>query len=365
MSGDRSVLFVAHDIGGGRVLAPVIEACEAAEYRAPIIAAGPAMGVLKNAIGAPEATIPARKDLDRFLSSQQPAAIVTGTSANASLEQDAWAAARELNIPSIAIIDAAMNYSARLRRSTGKTERPDVICVVDAESRRQVETQIEFSGRIEIVGQPHLEHVRRNVDWHRHDRARARQIVYFSEPIVAAPGERHPIGFEQFEVFGKALGGFAETVGMSLSVKPHPNEKIEQWQDWITHFDPPPQGSLSIVTHDALELMRASDGVFGMCSMALVEASLAGLPTLALQPARRYGPNPIIDESTLIMLETDPVALVETTKRFTRDIEAGAPGAAPANPYLGSTARVMKVITQTMTPCKADSTPGHASGECL
>jgi hypothetical protein len=365
MPGAKSVLFVAHDIGSGRVLTPVAAACEAAGYQAPVIAVGPASAVLKNTVNASGSALPEPKDLGRFLSAQKPATIVTGTSASASLEQDAWAAARALGVPSIAIIDAAMNYSKRLERSTGKTELPDVICVVDAESQRQLSDLVEISTRIEIVGQPHLEHVGRKVGWHRHERRHPRQIIFFSEPIVAEPGERHRIGFEQFEVFGNALPGFAETVGMSLAVKPHPNEDVEQWQSWISHLDSPPQVTLSVTTQDALELMRQADGVFGMCSMALVEASLAGIPALALQPARYYVPNSIIDESTSIMLETDPATLVETTRRFVRDIEAGALGSAPANPYLGSTARVMKVISQTLEPNRPGTASARASGENL
>lgn len=353
-----TLLFAAHDIGGGRVLVPVVEACRAARYRVAVMAQGPARQVLAGDLSMPDSL----GDVVRAMSDLGPVVAVTGTSAKAMLEHGVWAAARRLRIPSVALVDASINLLERFLRPADGGAQPDVIGVIDTQSRRALLALKQVSARIEVVGQPHLERVGEIVGAKRRLSRSRHRFVYFSEPIVDAPGGRHRVGFDQFSVLERALPGFADAGKTSLIVKPHPNENPDPWRHWLARVARPAGVSLSLGNGDALRLMADAQGVLGMASMALIEASLAGIPTLALQPGRSYCPNPRIDASPAIRLLTDPSTLGESTGRFVREAMADAGDHVLAShPFAGSTERVMQVIAEAIAAGDGERAKANAA----
>lgn len=349
MSNTKTVLFAAHDMGGARVIAPVVDACRAAGHRIAIVEQGPARGMLKGVavivIDAHEET----KDVPSIMNDLSPAVVVTGTSASATLEHSLWAAARGQGVPSVAILDASINLATRFRRPQSFTSKPDVICVIDAESRRELEQQDDINSRIEVVGQPHLEMVGGRIGRSEELNSVSGRFVFFSEPIVVEPGEKHPIGFEQFSVAESIVSGLVGQEGVTLVIKPHPNETAQVWRDWIARTKTPDGIKIELGTGDALTLMAGAQGVLGMASMALIEAALAGIPALSLQPGRTYCPNPRIDSDAAIGLVTDPGKVIGSIRDFADAARANSRvSPTEKNPFAGSVERVMGVIDDMM-----------------
>ena len=363
MSRSATLLFAAHDIGGGRVLAPVAAAYRAAGHRVAVLADGPAREVLAGEGASGIASLGNHDDLARVLSDLRPAVAVTGTSATATLEHGVWDAARRLGIPSVAIVDAWINLSLRFRRTTDGGGQPDVICTIDDESRRELELLEEISARIEVVGQPHLERVADSVASRRRLPEAEARFVYFSEPMTQGPGEFHRVGYDQFTVVERLLPGLAGIDAVSLVIKPHPNESAQCWDDWLAGTTVAEEIRVSIATGDALDLMAEAHGVMGLASMALIESSLAGIPTLALQPARRYCPNRKIDANPAIWLVVDPSAIVESTRSFAQNAVAHAGAAsAPPQPFAGSLDRLIRVIDTLIQASRRIDAGARATG---
>ena len=296
------------------------------------------------------------EDVPGIMNDILPAVVVTGTSASATLEHSLWAAARGQDVPSVAILDASINLATRFRRPQSFTSMPDVICVIDAESRRELETQDDINSRIVVVGQPHLENVGGRIGRSEELNGGSGRLVFFSEPIVVEPGEIHPIGFEQFGIAASIVSGLSGLDGVTLVIKPHPNESVQIWQDWIARTKTPEGIGLEIGSGDALALMAVAQGVLGMSSMALIEAALAGIPALGLQPGRSYCPNPRIDSDEGIRLVTDPEKVIGSVRDFADATRANMRlSPTEKNPFAGSLQRVMGVIDDMMDAVSAAS----------
>ena len=333
----QTLFFAAHDTGGGRVLKPIIEAYQRTEYKVIVWAKGPAEAILTYTPWDRSNVDPAT-----ILKELSPTVVVTGTSASANFESDIWAAARELGIPSVAILDASINLYKRFVAG-----QPDLACVVDNDALHQLKEIPGFHARINVVGQPHLERIRRLIGPRKDIPRFPPQLVYFSEPCISAPGETHPIGYEQFIVAEALLPGLANFRGLTLTIKPHPNETTQHWLEWRNRVDIPTHLNVKISISDSIDLMRRTHGVLGLGSMALIEAALGGIPVLALQPGRRYCPNPRLDAHHAIQLITDPEMVVAATQEFVQAVMTDGNAEVTVDPtFVGSTTRATKVIDE-------------------
>ena len=158
------------------------------------------------------------------------------------------------------------------------------------------------------------------------------------------PGGVQAVGFEQFAVLAGLLPGLAAVGGLSLTIKPHPNESVHQWQEWLSELGPHHGVRAAVDTADAFTLMMDADGVLGMASMALVEAALSGVPVLALQPGRRYCPNPMVDAQPGISLVTDPDVVVDATRAFGQSVIGTRGTTTASSSFDGSIERILRVI---------------------
>ena len=329
-----TLLLAAHDIGGGHVLVPILEACRGPAYDVVVLASGPARTLFLD-----DARCADNSDVAQILSEFMPNIVVTGTSAVATLESELWEAARIAAIPSVAVLDTTINLEMRFAYS-----QPDVICAVDETSRRELEAATWCTARVEVVGQSHLERTHQLSRLRRPSGGRSGRLVFFSEPIAASPGGVHAVGYEQFSVLARLLPGLAAVGGLSLTIKPHPNETIHQWNEWLSDLEPHRGVRAGLDTADAFTLMMDADGVLGMASMALVEAAISGVPVLALQPGRRYCPNPMVDAQSGIRLVTDPDAVVDATRAFGESVTGLSGASTVSNSFDGSMERTLRVI---------------------
>lgn len=334
-----SLLFAAHDLGGGRVLARVIEACRKAGYLVNVRAQGPAI----EAVGA-DCAASAEEDWDRVLRDLKPALVVTGTSDTAVFESNVWIAARNQGALSVALLDASINLARRFTNA-----QPDLVGVIDEGSRQELQAPW-CRARIEVVGQPHLEKVGQMIGSYSNRSGPDGRFVYFSEPVADGPGRPSQVGYDQFTVARAILSALRPLAG-SLIVKPHPNEDFKLWERWLLEVEQQDGTRVEIAGGDALSLMAEVDGVVGMATMALLEAALAGIPVLALQPGRRYCPNPKVDANDRIRLIVDPQEIQRGTRAFAEDALLRRHERQPVlRPYPGSLDRIMAIIDELTQP---------------
>ncbi len=324
------ILFAAGDTGGANLLRPVAEACESAGHEVRRIAHGPARALW----GGASRTVLA--ELRAFA----PDLAVTGTSENADFEQTLWRRAREFDVGTIAAIDAWMNLSDRFLRSPDGVQ-PDALLVIDEEMKREIKRAGWCRARLYVGGQPHLEHQAIHLGRRRALRRPNAPclLVYFSEPLAGtAAAER--IGYDQFLVAGLIANRLANHSPLNFLIQPHPKEPAGPWHAWVSGHSFPHGLDVSVSERTTEELLVEADAVTSMASMVVIEAAVAGIPALAVQPHRNYCPNPTIDEMSTIRLVIEPSDLADALGAvLTTDRRMNS-----ANGFEGSTEACLRVI---------------------
>ena len=285
------IALAAHDPGGASVLAAAAPSLRARGHGLLWLPAGPAARLWReageyvpDAVDAEAATAAIAQAL--------PGLLLTGTSFFDGFERTLWMASRHLRILSFAVLDSWTNLELRFTPAEGPAEQPDALGVMDESTRAQIAAEGWCRARLFVVGQPHLAARTERLVRRRRARPRggAKRIVFFSEPITEDYGPTAR-GFTQYEVatvVARALDGHP---GLVLAVKPHPREADAGWRDWLART---PNARLAV--DDTETLLAAADGVLGMTTMALIEACLAGIPALSLQPERPKIYNLVLEE---------------------------------------------------------------------
>ena len=242
--------------------------------------------------------------------------LVTGTGF-ADTERQWWRRARERGVPSLAVIDAWNNLELRFRLD-GQPCWPDAVAVPDADVAARLGALAPPEVAIAVIGQPHLEAVTARLKAARaaapgNDRP---TLAWVSEP-VAEDYPNRARGFEQYEVFQALAAHLPE--GIRLLVCPHPREDRARWAALAA------EAGAELADRPTPALLPQMDGVIGMLTMVLIEAALAGIPALALQPGRKGPSDPIIDR--LCPVVTDPAGMAPAIAAFIAGL-----GTAPAVP---------------------------------
>ncbi|MEK7246397.1 MAG: hypothetical protein AAB223_10310, partial [Pseudomonadota bacterium] len=195
------------------------------------------------------------------------------------------------------VLDSWSNLEFRFTPAEGSAEQPDALGVIDDDTRAQIAAKGWCRARIFVVGQPHLaartERLRRRR--RRRPSGSAKRIVFFSEPIIVDYGPTAR-GFTQFEVATLAAQALAGSPGIVMDVKPHPREADADWRDWLARTP-----NARLAAEDTETLLAAADGVLGITTIVLIEATLAGIPALSLQPERPEILNPALEEMVQVV----------------------------------------------------------------
>lgn len=305
------LLFAAHDPGGAQMIgAPVPELLRRG-HEVDFVAAGPAVKLWRNE-GREVTAIEGAADLEGAIL-RKPDAVVAATGFG-EVERAAWQWAGRAGLRSMAAIDS---WTHLLRRFevTGGYDFPDVVAVIDTDTEAAFRAEAKGAVDVAVVGQPHLEAQTERLTAargeHRFDSS-APLVVFFSEPIIEDFGP-HARGFDQFQVFELALAALAEAAppGLRVVVKPHPRETMERWRDLVGKGGRSGGFQVELAAETAESLLKTADGVIGMTTMVLLEAHLARIPVLSLQPNRTGLVNPIIDRAAGAV--TDPAAIAVKT----------------------------------------------------
>ena len=310
--------LAAHDPGGAAVLAAAAPDLRAAGHDLFWLPGGPAAKLWREAgEAAPEAM--AAPAAAAALERAGPELLLTGTSFHDGFERALWAAARRLRVPSLAVLDAWTNIERRFQSSDGASEQPDAFGVMDEATRADVAAAGWCRARLFVTGQPHLAARTERLKRLRRGRrgGERKQVVFFSEPIIEDFGPTAR-GFTQFTVATLAAEALGANLRVHFSIKPHPRESESGWRDWLTRA---PRATLAV--GDTESLLGGADGILGMTTMVLLEAALAGIPVLSLQPDRVGPTNPLLDSTVPV------VARRADVPRLLSGWPAAAPAPAP------------------------------------
>lgn len=284
----QRLLIVARDPGAASALVPVAIASQA-----DVVAFPHAAPFFERA----GITIRALEDdrdgriAQQLLEELRPRVLVTGTSLRVERDGQWWAAARECGTPSLAVLDHWSHYAERFTVRQPFDRLPDRVAVMDeraADALRQLGFPAE---RLVVTGQPALDAV---LEARPRGRAAARAqwgvttetrvVLFASEPIAGDLGGASPYDqTDALDVLVRAMAGME--VDTTIVVRHHPREG----RDLIAKRFP----ELRIDSvPSARAAMAGADTVVGITSIFLLEAALAGIPVLSVQPVAAPQPVP-------------------------------------------------------------------------
>lgn len=345
------LLFAAHDPGGANMLLPVMALARDHGYRTSALGYGPAVAIWRGAgetIQAPE--MDNGETLAAALASLAPDLVVTATGTT-GIERALWRAARSAGIRTMAAIDAWPNLRRRFTGADGGLVQPDAVCAIDEPMRDAIAGDGWCRARLYVTGQPHLEAVVGRLD-----RARAAAgktaagateqplLVFFSEPLAEDYGDQD-LGFDQYRVIDALMAGLAGLGPLTLVVQPHPRDDRGRLKEFLGGRMAPEGITVRFGDGDTESLLAACDGVVGMTSMVLIEAALAAIPALSLQPGRTRVANPGVDGTGGVHIADDPAGVAAALAGFIAGLAVAGGGAVSRPVHLdGSATRFLAVI---------------------
>ncbi len=286
------IFAICGDPGGANAVAPVVNRLlEQTAFTVNLAAYYKAVAVFRDWY-LPFTEIPTEfsvEDAQSLLLEHGSQLLFAGTSVNQyELEKKFLAAARNLGIPSIAVLDFWANYAQRFsHRDSDLCYLPDRIAIMDDLAYREMVADGIPEDRLMITGQPAFDAVySRWIAYSAAERERNRYqfdlgqddfvVVFVSQPFSDLFGRDHRNpefpGYDERTVFADLLAGLEELSGrldrqVSLVVQPHPREG-DPWWDRIA------SESVRIhvtARHDFHSLALCSDLVTGITSTELVK----------------------------------------------------------------------------------------------
>jgi len=224
--------------------------------------------------------------IKRYLLKENPSFLITGTSLRDNIERDYIKAARQLDVPTLSVVDWWTNFKKRFVHSTSKELRiPDFIWVMDKGMKKRCPKDIYRKAKIIVGGNPYLSQISKHVKSRKAKRRivlkalgldpSRKTILYFAEPLYK--------GYNQFKIFEKICEAISEALSekkVNIIVKFHPNgqkRKIYKRYGSIANrrLHPAVCAKRFVINkHSASELIEISDYVWGMNTTPMLEAML-------------------------------------------------------------------------------------------
>ncbi|MEG3618560.1 hypothetical protein V5T82_08855 [Magnetovibrio sp. PR-2] len=307
-SHEHNVVAICHDPGGANMLLPVIEEMQQRGEKLTLIARGPGAAIWADGGMPLHSDVVGKDDLQSLIVSLQPNLLLTGTSMSESseygsdIDRDTWDIGRKMGVKTVAGVDASMNLELRFLHNVDKGQYyPEVLCLNNDATLASFKDLDLKDAKAHVVGQPHLEKTAASLKSLRKGFKKNKPpiVVFFSEPVnLGLPISAQP-GFDEFDVATHVINAVQDE-NLRLFIKPHPHEDVDVWQNFINAFPIHSRLEISIETASPMKLYSIADVVLGIGSSVLMEASLAAIPTAALQPDRKVVVNSSIDENPAI-----------------------------------------------------------------
>jgi hypothetical protein len=318
------VVGVAHDAGGGRALIPVLEELAQRGAATHACVAGPAESLWSSECASVKAEAiddalsvgEARRKLREW----RAGALLSAAGLYNQAEHTFRVAAALEGLRSVAVLDSWGLEAERFQRTTAGARvvrRPDIACALDERTQRALLAAGFAPEQVVVTGPPNLE---RSLEAVRAVRASERErvlaelgvaagslvIAFFSEPFATGPGGarfegpgalvgadgRSLYGYTASEVLDAVLGEL-ERAGRDCNrrcavlVKPHPAEWREPLEDAAEKHRSAFLQVVVCAAGPAARVVGLASAAVGMMSIALLEAALADVPTVSVQPGLR------------------------------------------------------------------------------
>lgn len=310
------LLFASHDPSGANMLLPILPMARARGHDVRVLGAGPAAAIFG------QAGENVMSDVS-FAGETNPSLLVTGTAAGA-FDRLLWRRARGAKVKTFAVVDAWTNLRPRFEFEDGSSELPDAVGVVDVSMAQALREW--FQVRLHVIGQPHLQALERRLRGKRenHKPQIPPKIVFFSE-CLREDGLKARYGIDQFDVAEILFPALAAFGPLDFSLKLHPRETVDGWRAFLAERSFAPL-AVRIIDTPSEQAMMAVDGVLGIFTMVLLEAALARVPILSVQPGRKQIVNTLLERlpGTPVV---DPAELPQAIRNF---LAAAAANKAPA-----------------------------------
>ena len=306
----RSWVIFLEDPGAVNAIAPLVETLARDKVVFKLFADGQAMRLMRERGFEPFQLRSSDGTFDHAISPSSELLIV-GTSENRESKGfELTTFARKVGVPSIAIIDAAVNAAHRFRGNSSEplAYAPDWLLVPDQWTADKY-VELGFAqDRVAVVGDPNVDRLRDVLtDFKQTGRETIRENVFPSvartQKVLTFISEVSTgLAPEQYQRSAEyTLCGWGEANGRTeivveeilnaitqlvaeglprpyLVLRRHPKEAALDLGNLVSSFDRVSIGG------DPLSLVYASDIVMGMSSMLLAEAHFLGVPCLAVLP---------------------------------------------------------------------------------
>jgi hypothetical protein len=340
----RKTLVMARQAGSAAALAPVVRAMRARNDGVLCCASAATARAGFEHVGIiPEVELPLEPSVDwlaAWLERRSIDSVLTGTSFEAGLDGRFWSAAGMAGAPAVALLDHWCNYAERFSDRAPLDCLPDALAVMDEAAASALRAVGFPPERIHITGHPHLDEITPVARDERTVARRAlgvsddRRIVTFaSEPV--APGAHRDPGYtaaEAVEAVRRAIAGVAPDA--LLVIRPHPREG----QPAALSGEPE---TLVARIGTPREATAASDVMTGMGSILLLEAALAGIPTVSVRP--NGGPDDYLDAHAGVIVSITDTSVLASTLQQALDAPPSLPEIA-ARPAGEASRRIIRLL---------------------
>lgn len=203
--------------------------------------------------------------------------ILTGTGWSSSLEHLARKKAKELQIPSIAVIDHWVNYKERFERD-GEIVLSDSIWVSNHYAATLAKSIFKNTHVFDLPN-TYLDNIVSAINEGNNDTF---NLLYVLEPLRSDWGKGSQGEFQALDFFAKNIRFIVGENRATVTLRPHPSEPPGKYNDWIQSNS---NLNVSLDQHKSLnEAISASRWVVGAETFALVIACTAGRSTWSSLP---------------------------------------------------------------------------------
>ncbi len=307
------ILIICGDPGGADAVAPVVKKLlKIHQVRVQVYAYFKALTTFRrNNISLIELDNEITLDeIKKLLIKSSPDLILIGTSFNQfEIEKKFIQISKDLNIPSLAVLDFWSSYSKRFSRNESDLEYlTDKIAIMDELAFSEMREEGFLPDHLTITGQPAFDRLKnKKVNFSTIDKNRIKTeigikedqklVLYISQPFSKLFGDSavNPLylGYDEKSILKDLLQAlnemiFDHDIDISLGIIPHLREEDPWWERFAgdrVHIFPTDK-------FDFDSLVMASNIVTGMTSTKLYEAHVLGSKTFSLQmealPLKRF-----------------------------------------------------------------------------
>lgn len=229
--------------------------------------------------------------------------VLLGSQMDFSATRRKIAFCRDHGVPCLFMLDHWSNYGEHFIAPDGRATLPDRVMVMDDYARQRMVEALSGAvagfdpAVVRVVGHPNLERSVRGIKAvdsgaiaafrREHGLAGPFDLLLldpFCQDFGMGPHDRDKVGYTEYVVMDEYARRFAQP-GRPLLVKPHPRQDGEAVARYLARRHPDLDARL--LAQPGLDLpVAAADRVFGMVTIALVIAHLAGKAIVSLQPGR-------------------------------------------------------------------------------